>query len=114
MFVSSTCKRIIPVISTCAALICVVTSCSRGPEDTPQTVDYYRTHAKDRQRLLAQCANDPGRLGNKPACINAQQAEILEGIGSTEKLPPMGLSQGSTPASGGGGPPPKSGESSPR
>jgi hypothetical protein len=106
MFVASIRERFALVLSACTALTCVVTtSCSRGPEDTPQTVDYYRTHPKDRQALLALCANDPGRLGSKPACINAQQAESVEGIGSMRSLPPMGLSQGGTIAPGGGAPP---------
>jgi hypothetical protein len=106
MFVASIRERFALVLSAFTALTCVVTSCSRGPEDTPQTVDYYRTHPKDRQTLLALCANDPGRLGSKPACINAQQAESVEGIGSMRNLPPMGLSQGGTTAPGGGGAPP--------
>ena len=81
------------------ALSCAITGCARDPIDVAQTVDYYRSHGKERQALLAACANDPGRLNNRPACINAQQAEGMESIGSLRKLPPMGLpGAGKTPS----------------
>lgn len=102
MFVPSTCERLVILLGACTALACVVAGCSHGPEDTPQTVDYYRKHPEDRQILLGRCTNDPGRLGGKPACINAQQAENLEGIGSMRDLPPMGLSNDGSPTSSGG------------
>jgi hypothetical protein len=91
----------------CVLLLGVFTGCAPAPEDSAQTVDYYRAHAKERQALVAKCVNDPGRLGNKPACINAQQAESIEGIGHFSDLPPMGLSEKKTAPSGGGAPPPK-------
>ena len=100
MLVSSTCERFAIALGTCVVISLTVSSCSRSPEETVQTVDYYRTHPGERQTLLAQCANDPGRLGNKPACINAKQADDLEGIGSMRSLPPMGLSKDSSTASG--------------
>jgi hypothetical protein len=99
MLVSS-CGRFAIALGTCVVISLAVSSCSRGPEETVQTVDYYRAHPGERQTLVAQCANDPGRLGKKPACINAKQAEDLEGIGSMRTLPPMGLSKGSSAASG--------------
>jgi len=94
MLVCSKFDRFVFAFSACVGLACAVVGCSGSPDDTAQTVDYYRAHPKDRQTLLARCANDPGRLGNKPACINATQAENLEGIGSMRSLPPMGLSKG--------------------
>ncbi len=99
MLVSSTCERFVIALGTCLTISLAISSCSRGPEETVQTVDYYRAHPEERQKLLAQCTNDPGRLGDKPACINAKQAEGLEGIGSMRSLPPMGLSKGSSAAS---------------
>ena len=81
-----------PILTLGLALSLVIVGCTKDPIDTAQTVDYYRSHGKERQALLVTCANDPGRLGNKPACINAQQAELREGIGSFKDLPPMGLS----------------------
>jgi hypothetical protein len=105
MLVSSMSERFAVVLTTCVVLNLAVTGCSREPEDTIQTVDYYRAHPKDRHTLLARCINDPGRLGNKPSCINAKQAENLEGVGSMRSLPPMGLSKESSPASGAAPPP---------
>lgn len=87
------------ILITCVTINVTVSSCARDPEDAVQNVDYYRAHPKDRQTLLARCTNDPGRLRDKPACINAQQAENLEGIGSMRSLPPMGLSKDSATAS---------------
>ena len=101
MLVNSRFERFVLALSACVVLTCAVPGCSGSPEDTAQTVAYYRAHPKDRQALLARCANDPGRLGNKPACINATQAENLEGIGSMRSLPPMGLSKGNPAPSGG-------------
>lgn len=95
------------------ALSFAFVGCAKDPLDSAQTVDYYRAHGKERQALLATCANDPGRLSNKPACINAQQAELREGIGSFKDLPPMGLSgTGAAPSSTGTTPKPDTSTSS--
>jgi hypothetical protein len=72
--------------------------CSRPAEDKAQTVDFYRTHVDERRSVVAACANDPGRLDKTPACVNAQQAEYLEGIGSIKNLPPMGLGHDQAPS----------------
>jgi hypothetical protein len=49
---------------------------------------------QDAQRSLPMQADS-----NRPACINAQQAENLVGIGSMRNLPPMGLSKDGSAAS---------------
>jgi hypothetical protein len=76
-----------------------VTACAPAPDAT-HTVDYYRAHAQERAQLLSRCDNDPGGLGRQPNCVNGQQAERVEGVGSLKSLPPMGLS---APSSGGTG-----------
>jgi hypothetical protein len=67
-----------------------VFGCSREEEPT-QTVSWFQQHADERKAMVARCADDPGRLARTPNCVNAQQAESIEGIGSLRKLPPLGL-----------------------
>ena len=43
-------------------------------EEKVQTIDWYKTHAKEREEVIAKCNNNPGELGNKPNCINARIA----------------------------------------
>jgi hypothetical protein len=69
---------------------CTVVACAPVP-DRVHDVAYYRQHADDRQRQLQECANDPGTRGNDPDCVNAREAERMEGIGSLRDLPPMDL-----------------------
>ena len=66
-----------------------VSSCS--PDRAEPTVDYFRTHQEERQKALALCVNDIGRLGNTAKCKNARLAAQLEDIGSSRNLPPIGL-----------------------
>jgi hypothetical protein len=61
------------------------------PDQAQHDVAYYRRHADDRIRQLSSCANDPGALGHHPDCVNAREAERIEGIGSLQALPPMDL-----------------------
>jgi hypothetical protein len=84
----------------CAAL---VTGCAKPAEQPAHTVSYFREHANERAALVKKCADDPGTLGQTPACMNAMQAEADEGIGSTEKLPPMNLSGKEPPPAGASG-----------
>lgn len=62
-------------------------------EQAAPTVEYYRSHADERQAQLAKCANDPGSLKDTAACVNALQAADLEKRDSLRSLPPMGLQQ---------------------
>jgi hypothetical protein len=66
-------------------------ACAPSPDPMHQTVDYYVENREARQARLAECANDPGALGQTPDCINARQAAALESIGSLRDLPPMQL-----------------------
>lgn len=54
-----------------------------------RTVAYFRAHPKVLSAVWQRCANDPGDLGRTPECVNAHQAEVVNGIGSFSHLPPM-------------------------
>lgn len=69
----------------------LVTLAACAPRTSQYTVDYYRAHSDERKETLTECANDPGELKDDPLCINARQADVMEGIGSLRRLPPMGL-----------------------
>ena len=68
--------------------VMALTGCARSPETT-RSVPYLRAHPKALQTLVRWCTADPGHLERLPACINARQAALLNGIGSFQKLPPM-------------------------
>lgn len=65
-------------------------ACAPSPEPTHQTVEYYRTNRDAREAKLAECANDPGALGQTPDCINARQAARLD-VKSLRDLAPLDL-----------------------
>ena len=62
--------------------------CARSPE-TARSVPYLRAHPHALEVLTRRCAADPGHLAEAPACVNAREAALLNGIGSFRKLPPM-------------------------
>jgi hypothetical protein len=64
--------------------------CSKQ-EEPARTVSWFEQHAEERKSVLARCTDDPGHLAQTPNCVNAKQAESIEGIGSFRKLPPLGL-----------------------
>jgi hypothetical protein len=75
--------------------LCLVTTftaiaCTRSPEVAP-TVTYFREHADERRDVMKRCSDDPGTLGKTPTCVTAQQATLMEGVGTFRNLPPMGL-----------------------
>ncbi len=70
---------------------CTVVACAPVPDRARHDVAYYRQHANDRHRQLSACANDPGTTSRLPDCVNAREAERIEGIGSLQSLPPMDL-----------------------
>ena len=78
-------------IGVAVALLCLANACTKTEEESAQTVQYYRAHSDERHALVQDCANDPARARNRPACINARAAEARESIGSLKDLPPMGL-----------------------
>ena len=62
-----------------------------APGAPTHDVAFYRSHTDDRQRQLSVCSKDPGSRQSDPDCLNAMEAERLEGIGSLRELPPVGL-----------------------
>jgi hypothetical protein len=75
-----------------------VTACAPAPDRARFTVDYYRAHAEVRAQTLAQCVSEAGGQSRRPDCVNAREAERMEGIGSLRSMPPLGL----PPATGSG------------
>lgn len=65
--------------------------CAPTPNTQEHTVDYYRTHPKERAAKLAECTRNLGAQGQTPDCINAREATRTESGGSLRDLPPMGL-----------------------
>ncbi len=50
--------------------------------DKVMTASDFTAQAQLRERVLAFCANDPGRLRNDPNCINAIQSTKLTSAGT--------------------------------
>jgi hypothetical protein len=80
------------------ALAVLLIACSPSTPRLSATVDYYRAHAAERAAMLKGCGNDPGGFGQAADCVNAREAERLEGVGSLRTLPPMGLPAAPGPA----------------
>ena len=89
-------------------MISAVVACAPAPDRAHFTVEYYRAHADERNGMIAQCANDPGTQGKDPDCINAREAARIEGVGSLQRLPPLGLPGATGRDHPGGGTPPRS------
>lgn len=70
----------------------IAAGCSSSSVPT-RTVSYFQAHPKEREALYRRCADDPGTLGKTAECVNVEQAQALEGIGSFRNLPPMHFPQ---------------------
>jgi hypothetical protein len=46
------------------------------------TVDEYLKQPELRKKVFAECANDPGRKGGDPNCVNAMGAERIASAGT--------------------------------
>ena len=79
-----TCLEIVVTLSA-------VAGCAPAPDHTSRTVDYFRQHAQERAQVLSHCSDNPGDNAREPDCVNAREAERIEGVGSLRSLPPMGL-----------------------
>ena len=62
-----------------------------APAPKPPTVAEFRARATLRAAVLARCANNPGELRNTPDCVNASEAERLEGLGNLRSLAPLAV-----------------------
>ena len=82
--------------------VVAMAGCARSPQ-AARSVPYLRAHPRLLTTLARWCTADPGHLENVPACVNAREASLLNGIGSFQKLPPMAFPPvpGQKPARGG-------------
>jgi hypothetical protein len=81
-------------VRRCLGLVVTLASaagCAPAPDRASHTVEEYRHDAKLRELQFARCANDPGSRDSLPDCINAREAERLEGVGSLRTLAPLEL-----------------------
>ncbi len=81
-------------VRRCLGLVVTLTSaaaCAPAPDRATHTVEEYRHDAKLREFEFARCANDPASGDSLADCVNAREAERLEGVGSLRKLTPLEL-----------------------
>jgi hypothetical protein len=81
-------------VRRCLGLVITIASaagCAPAPDRALHTVDEYRQYASLRKLTFARCAEDPVSRNLKPDCINAREAERLEGVGSLRTLAPLAL-----------------------
>jgi hypothetical protein len=65
--------------------------CTPAPDRTTHTALDYRSNPALRQAELKFCDEDPGSRAKVPDCVNAREAERIEGVGSLRALPPLEL-----------------------
>lgn len=82
-------RQTISIITVVAA--CTGTGCTRegatlaAPQAVANrvlTVDEYLKQPELRKKVFADCANDPGRKGDDPNCVNALRAERIASAGT--------------------------------
>ena len=56
-------------------------------QNEPKTVAYYTANPAEREAVLAECKNNPGKLKKDPDCMNASDSSI-QGWGKAT-LPPV-------------------------
>lgn len=73
-----------------ASLACMGIGCTKqggapavaeAASDRVLTVDDYLKQPDLRRKVFAACANDPGRKGDDPNCVNATRAERIASAG---------------------------------
>lgn len=65
----------------------LLSACS---QKEPKTVAYYTANPAERDQLVAECKNNPGKFKDDPDCINANDS-VIQGWGKS-KLPPVNFS----------------------
>jgi hypothetical protein len=81
-------------VRRCLGLVVTLASaagCAPAPDPASHTVEEYRHDAKLRKLTFAHCAKDPVSRDLRPDCLNAREAERLEGVGSLRNLAPLEL-----------------------
>lgn len=77
-------RRVLVLAMAVSAASLVVGCGGSSPSRARYTVEEYRQNAEARAEQVAKCSNDPGTFGQTPDCINAMQAESIEGLGTIE------------------------------
>ena len=80
--------RGVGVVVVVVLSVAAMAGCARSPARA-RSVPYLRAHPRLLATLVRWCTADPGHLAKVPACVNAREASLLNGIGSFQKLPPM-------------------------
>jgi len=81
-------------VRKCLGLVITIASaaaCAPAPDRASHTVEEYRHDARLRELTFVRCRNDPASRDSRPDCVNAREAERLEGVGSLRKLAPLAL-----------------------
>jgi hypothetical protein len=81
-------------VRRCLGLVVTLASaagCAPAPDRASHTVDEYRHDVSLREREFLRCTNDPASRNSLPDCVNAREAERLEGVGSLRTLTPLEL-----------------------
>ena len=94
--------RGVGVVVVVVLSVTAMAGCARSPVRA-RSVPYLQAHPPLLATLVRWCTADPGHLAKVPACVNAREASLLNGIGSFQKLPPMAFPPvpGQKPARGG-------------
>ena len=84
-------NRNIVDVAVLVAVACMGSGCTKqgavsvaaeAVGDRVLTVDDYLKQPDLRKKVFAACANDPGRKGDDPNCVNATRAERIASAGS--------------------------------
>ena len=85
------------LLVTTAALAAAALVAACTPKE-PKTVAYYTANPAERDQLVTECRNNPGKLKDDPDCINANDSAIQQW--GKAKLPPVNFSAKPAAASG--------------
>lgn len=82
-------NRLIPLLLPIALTGCfkVEPGMTVPAVDRVYTVDEFVAQPDLRKKVSALCANDPGRLGQAPNCINVRRADRIASAGSLADMP---------------------------
>lgn len=72
-------------------IVLIIVACTPASPSARYTVEQYRSDQTLRLAQLKRCTRYPATVGQSAECINAREAERLEGIGSFQTLPPLKL-----------------------
>lgn len=91
-------------LASLLSLAALLAGCSGKPTQIPfldriMTAEEFTAQPDVREKVLLFCANDPGRLGTEPNCVNAKQSTRMATSGSGN-FPRLDISPPSNAKSG--------------